>query len=36
MSAKELAREVGAPVLDPLRIGLRTAELVAWQAGLGQ
>ncbi|MFN8637221.1 MAG: aspartate/glutamate racemase family protein [Chloroflexota bacterium] len=29
MSAEELMSRVGAPVLDPLRIGLRTAEMIA-------
>jgi allantoin racemase len=29
MSAEELTSRIGAPVLDPLRIGMRTAELVA-------
>jgi allantoin racemase len=35
ISAEELASTIGAPVLDPLRIGMRTAELVAGTAGLG-
>ena len=34
MSAEELSKRVGAPVLDPLRIGIRTAELVAAQPGV--
>jgi allantoin racemase len=29
MSAEELASRIGAPVLDPLRISVRTAELIA-------
>jgi Asp/Glu/hydantoin racemase len=29
MSAQELAGHIGAPVLDPLRIGMRTAEMIA-------
>lgn len=34
IGAEELSAEIGAPVLDPLRIGLRTAELVAAQPGI--
>jgi allantoin racemase len=34
MSAEELAGLIGAPVLDPLAIGLRTAELVVCQPGV--
>src|SRR5215207_7101837 len=34
LSAEELAGRLGVPVLDPLRIGMRTAELVAGTAGL--
>ena len=29
MSAEELSSRIGAPVLDPLRIGMRTAEMIA-------
>ena len=29
MSAEELMDRIGAPVLDPLKIGLRTAEMIA-------
>lgn len=35
ISAAELAGLIGAPVLDPLRIGMRTAEIVAQTAALG-
>jgi allantoin racemase len=35
IGAEELAGRIGAPVLDPLRIGMRTAELVAAQPGVG-
>jgi allantoin racemase len=34
MSAEELQARIGAPVLDPLRIGLRTAETIAGLPGL--
>ena len=35
ISAEELSSRIGAPVLDPLRIGMRTAEIVAGVAGVG-
>ena len=34
MTAEELASQIGAPVLDPLSIAFRTAELVAGQPGI--
>jgi allantoin racemase len=34
ISAEELSSRIGAPVLDPLRIGMQTAELVAAQPGV--
>jgi allantoin racemase len=34
MTAEELAEEIGAPVLDPLGIAFRTAEMVAGQPGI--
>ena len=34
ISAEELSSRIGAPVLDPLRIGMRTAELVGAQPGV--
>ena len=34
IGAEELSDRIGAPVLDPLRIGMRTAELVAAQPGI--
>lgn len=34
ISAEDLSSHIGAPVLDPLRIGMRTAELVAAQPGV--
>jgi allantoin racemase len=36
MSAEELASHIGAPVLDPLLIGVRTAEMVADAARVGR
>jgi allantoin racemase len=36
LSAEELSGLIGAPVLDPLRIGMRTAEMVAETAGLNR
>jgi allantoin racemase len=35
IGAEDLSDQLGAPVLDPLRIGMRTAELVVGTAGLG-
>jgi allantoin racemase len=35
IGGEELSRQLGAPVLDPLRIGMRLAELVAGTAGVG-
>ena len=29
MTAQELSRRIGAPVLDPLRISVQTAEMIA-------
>ena len=34
IGAEELASRIGAPFLDPLRIGMRTAELVAALPGV--
>jgi len=34
IGAEELSDRIGAPVLDPLRLGIQTAELVAAQPGL--
>lgn len=34
IGAEELSSQIGAPVLDPLRIGMQTAELVAAQPGV--
>jgi len=36
IGAKELSSRIGVPVLDPLRIGMRTAEIVTGQAGLSR
>lgn len=35
IGAEELSDRIGAPVLDPLRIGMRTAEMVAALPGVG-